>query len=107
MDIQAIDPVIIPVVAILMPLVLVPTIIILKHRHCRREWEHKERMKAMEIGSRPHQSVARQRGRDRRHRRGRPDRLCVRALSGQHLDRRGHTSEDSMPSTASPGAAPS
>ena len=49
MDIPAIDPLIIPVVAILMPLVLVPTILTLKHRHSRREWEHKERMKAMEI----------------------------------------------------------
>ncbi|MFI5457841.1 MAG: hypothetical protein ACHRXM_20565 [Isosphaerales bacterium] len=45
----AIDPLIIPIVGILMPLVLVPTIIVLKHRHLRREWEHKERMKAMEI----------------------------------------------------------
>jgi uncharacterized membrane protein YfcA len=43
-----VDPLIIPVVAILMPLVLVPTILVLKHRHKRREWEHRERMRAME-----------------------------------------------------------
>jgi len=49
MEIPAIDPLLIPIVGILMPLVLVPTVIVLKHRHARREWEHKERMKAMEI----------------------------------------------------------
>jgi hypothetical protein len=49
MDTAAIDPLIIPIVAILMPLVLAPTIIVLKQRHRRREWEHTERMKAMEI----------------------------------------------------------
>jgi hypothetical protein len=42
------EPLIIPVIAIMMPLVLVPTILVLKHRHRRREWEHRERMKAME-----------------------------------------------------------
>jgi hypothetical protein len=42
-----IDPLIIPIVAISMPLLLVPTILVLKHRHRRREWEHLERMKAM------------------------------------------------------------
>src|SRR6516162_1435656 len=41
---------IIPITAILMPLVLVPTIITLKHRHKKREWEHLERMKALEMG---------------------------------------------------------
>jgi hypothetical protein len=46
------DPLIIPVVAILMPLVLVPTILFMKHRHLRREWEHIERMKSLE-GSAP------------------------------------------------------
>jgi len=49
MEIPPIDPLVIPILGILMPLVLVPTIIVLKHRHLRREWEHKERMKAMEI----------------------------------------------------------
>jgi hypothetical protein len=42
------DPLIIPIVAILMPLVLVPTILVLKHGHARREWEHRERMRAMD-----------------------------------------------------------
>jgi hypothetical protein len=42
------EPLLIPIVAILMPLLLVPTILVLKHRHKKREWEHRERMKAME-----------------------------------------------------------
>jgi hypothetical protein len=42
------EPLLIPIVAILMPLFLVPTILVLKHRHKKREWEHRERMKAME-----------------------------------------------------------
>ena len=41
------DPLIIPIVGILMPLLLVPTILVLKHRHKRREWEHLEKMRAM------------------------------------------------------------
>lgn len=41
------DPLIIPVLAILMPLLLVPTILTMKHRHRRREWEHMERMRAL------------------------------------------------------------
>ena len=45
-----ISPLWIPIVGILMPLALVPMIIILKHRSLRREWQHKERMKAMEMG---------------------------------------------------------
>jgi hypothetical protein len=44
------EGIIIGVVAILMPVVLVPTILVLKHGHRRREWEHTERMKAMELG---------------------------------------------------------
>jgi hypothetical protein len=44
------DPLVIPIVAILMPLVLVPSILTLKHWHARREWAHLERMKAMELG---------------------------------------------------------
>jgi fructose-specific phosphotransferase system IIC component len=43
-----VDPLFIPIVAILMPLLLVPSILVLKHRHKRREWEHRERMRAME-----------------------------------------------------------
>ncbi|HZW32653.1 MAG TPA: hypothetical protein VFF52_18215 [Isosphaeraceae bacterium] len=40
---------IIPVTTILMPLVLVPTIITLKHRQKKREWEHLERMRELEL----------------------------------------------------------
>src|SRR5262245_30633951 len=43
-----VDPLLIPIVASLMPLVLVPTVLTLKHRHKRREWEHRERMRAMD-----------------------------------------------------------
>ncbi len=50
MIIGAIDPLVIPIVGILMPLLLVPTIIVLKYRQARREWEHLERMKAMNNG---------------------------------------------------------
>jgi hypothetical protein len=54
------DPLIIPIVAILMPLVLVPTILVMKHRHQRRKWEHLERIKAMEtqLPIPPRQSIA-------------------------------------------------
>ena len=48
----------IPIVAILMPLALVPTIMILKHRTLRREWQHKERMQAIEMGLPPTQANA-------------------------------------------------
>jgi hypothetical protein len=47
------EALIIPVVAILMPLVLVPTIITLKHRHKRREWKYQERLRAMDLGLQP------------------------------------------------------
>jgi hypothetical protein len=46
------DILVIPIVAILMPLVLVPTIMTLKFRQSRKEWEHLERMRAMELGLR-------------------------------------------------------
>lgn len=42
------DPLYIPIVAILMPLILVPTTLVMKFRHQRRKWEHLERLKAME-----------------------------------------------------------
>ena len=44
------EELVIPVVAILMPLVLVPMVMVLKHRQRRREWDHKERMRALELG---------------------------------------------------------
>lgn len=43
-----IDPLSIPIVAILMPLILVPLLMIMKHRYKRREWEHLERMQAID-----------------------------------------------------------
>jgi hypothetical protein len=45
------DPLYIPIVAILMPIILVPTILVMKHRHQTRKWEHLERLKAMEVQS--------------------------------------------------------
>ena len=44
------DGLIISLSGILMPLVLVPTIILLVHRHKRREWHHQERLRALEMG---------------------------------------------------------
>lgn len=52
-----IDPLVIPIVAIAMPLLLVPTILVLKHRFKRREWEHLERMRAMNSASPPPRPV--------------------------------------------------
>ncbi len=45
-----IEPVIIPIFGIMLPLVLVPSIITLVHRHKRREWQHQERLRAIEMG---------------------------------------------------------
>lgn len=40
----------IPIVGILMPMVLVPTILVLRFVHRRHEWRHRERMRALELG---------------------------------------------------------
>ncbi len=55
---------VIPLAAILMPLVLVPTTLFMKHRHQRREWEHLERMKEMEerLPTSPVQALGHARG---------------------------------------------
>lgn len=45
------EELIIPLAGIMMPLILVPTIIVLVHRHKRREWYHQERLRAIETGS--------------------------------------------------------
>jgi hypothetical protein len=45
------DPLYIPIVAILMPLILVPTTLVMKYRHQKRKWEHLERLKQMEAQS--------------------------------------------------------
>lgn len=44
------DAVAVPLAAILMPLILVPTVMVLRHSTKQREWRHLERMKAMERG---------------------------------------------------------
>ncbi len=41
---------IIPLAGIMLPLILVPTIITLVHRHKRREWRHQEHLRALEMG---------------------------------------------------------
>lgn len=43
----------IPLAAISLPILLVPTVMSLKSRQRRREFEHLERMKAMEMGTTP------------------------------------------------------
>ena len=40
----------IPIIAILMPLVLVPLVMIIRHQQRKREWAHLERMKSLELG---------------------------------------------------------
>lgn len=44
------DDMMISIVAITMPLLLVSTIMLLKHRARKREWQHQERMRAMDLG---------------------------------------------------------
>jgi hypothetical protein len=44
------EEVLIPMMGITLPMVLVPTIMVLNHRKRRREMEHVERMKALEMG---------------------------------------------------------
>jgi hypothetical protein len=41
---------IIPLAGIMLPMVLVPTVITLSHRFKKREWQHKERLRAIELG---------------------------------------------------------
>src|SRR4051794_14558826 len=45
-----IDPILIPICALSLPLVLVPVILGTRHARLGRELEHAERMKAMELG---------------------------------------------------------
>ena len=44
------DPLIIPIVGMLIPIIIVPTALGIKHARFLREVEHAERMKAMELG---------------------------------------------------------
>lgn len=48
------DPLIIPIVALLIPMVIVPTALGIKHARYLREVEHAERMRAMELGQTYH-----------------------------------------------------
>jgi len=44
------EELIIPLAGIMLPLFLVPTIILLVHRQKKREWLHKERLRALDTG---------------------------------------------------------
>lgn len=44
------DPLIIPIVALLIPIIIVPTAMGIKHARFLREVEHAEKMRAMELG---------------------------------------------------------
>jgi hypothetical protein len=44
------EPILIPIVALLIPIIVVPTALGLKHARFLREVEHRERMRAMELG---------------------------------------------------------
>src|SRR5271166_3937414 len=47
------DGLIIPLAGIMLPLILVPTIITMAHRIKKREWQHKERLRALDLGLAP------------------------------------------------------
>jgi hypothetical protein len=53
-----INPLWIPILGILMPIGLVPIIMFMKHRTLQREWQHKERMRAIEMGVPPSPATA-------------------------------------------------
>ena len=44
------DPLILPIVTLAIPLILVPTILVIRQARLERELEHAERMKALEVG---------------------------------------------------------
>ena len=50
------DPLIIPIVALLVPIIIVPTALGIKHARYLREVEHAERMRAMDQGRLLHTS---------------------------------------------------
>jgi hypothetical protein len=52
------EEILIPIAGMMIPIILVPTILVLRHSHRRREWEHMERMRAMELGLAPPSSPA-------------------------------------------------
>jgi len=48
--VNQVSPIVIPLTAIALPAVLVPTLMALKQRHQKRHWQHLERMKAIANG---------------------------------------------------------
>ncbi len=44
------EDLIIPLAGIMLPMILVPSIIMLVHRQKKREWQHQERLRALETG---------------------------------------------------------
>ena len=50
------EALIIPLAGIILPLVLVPMVMTLKFRMKKREWEHLERMRALQMGVVPTQA---------------------------------------------------
>jgi hypothetical protein len=53
------EALIIPLAGIMLPLVLVPMVMTLKFRMKKREWEHLERMRALQMGVVPGQAAQR------------------------------------------------
>jgi hypothetical protein len=49
-DLKPMDPLVIPIVGMLIPIIIVPTALGIKHARFLREVEHAERMRAMELG---------------------------------------------------------
>jgi hypothetical protein len=49
-DLTRMAPLLIPIVALFIPIIVVPTALLVKHAHRRRELEHAERIRAMELG---------------------------------------------------------
>jgi len=53
------EALIIPLAGIMLPLVLVPMVMTMKFRMKKREWEHLERMRALQMGVVPNQAAHR------------------------------------------------
>jgi hypothetical protein len=49
-DLTRMAPLLIPIVALFIPIIVVPTAIVMKQAHRRRELEHAERIRALELG---------------------------------------------------------
>ena len=87
------DGMIIPLAGIMLPMVLVPTIITLAHRMKKREWQHKERLRALELGIPVRRGRAEARRRDGHgHRGGGPRGLGPRRLPVHRAEHPGNRS---------------